>query len=101
MLVYLAGLRDLKVSLGVRNMTSLHGGAYTCIHNQLQSQMEVKTVSRQLSEQMTRISELNNDGVKQINQLKAKVRKLEEEETLQNEVQIAVCTFDLLVHVFT
>ena len=32
---------------------------------------------------------------------KAQVRKLEEEkETLQNEVQIAVCTFDLVVHVF-
>lgn len=71
-------------------MTSLHGGAHACMHNQLQSQMEVKAVTRQLSEQMNRISELNDDSVKQINELKAQVRKLEEEkETLQNEVQIA------------
>lgn len=72
-------------------------GAHTCIHNQLQSQTEVKAVSRQLSEQMNRISELNDDSVKQINELKAQVRKLEEEkETLQNEVQIAVCTLIFL-----
>jgi len=51
---------------------------------------ELQTENRQLSEQLTKLSGLNADGNAVINELKAQVRKLEQEkESLQNEVQIA------------
>jgi len=59
---------------------------------------ELEAEKRQLSEQMNKLSGLNDENVTLVNVLKAQVRKLEQEkETLQNEVQIAkteVCVYN-------
>ena len=51
---------------------------------------ELEAEKRQLSEQMNKLSGLNDENVALVNMLKAQVRKLEQEkEALQNEVQSA------------
>jgi len=59
---------------------------------------ELEAENKQLSEQMNKLSGLNDENVILVHALKAQVRKLEQEkETLQNEVQIAkteVCMYN-------
>jgi len=53
-------------------------------------QKELEVENRQLAEQMSEIVKLNAEGNAAINELKARVRELEDgKEALQNEVQIA------------
>ena len=60
---------------------------------------ELQTENKQLSQQLTKLSGLNADGNAVINELKAQVRKLEQEkESLQNEVQIAKTEVCMSMH---
>ena len=58
--------------------------------NAHQKCQEVEAESKQISEQMKKLSRYNNDNIALYNKSKAQVRRLEQEkEALQNEVQIA------------
>ena len=68
------------------------------VHCQLQAKLEevkqwartLELGNRQLSEQLNKLSGLNAHGNALVNELKAQVRKLEQEkESLKNEIQIA------------
>ena len=68
------------------------------VHCQLQAKLEevkqwawtLELGNRQLSEQLNKLSGLNADGNALVKELKAQVKKLEQEkESLKNEIQIA------------
>ena len=74
------------------------GNHYLCTTTTAQAKpdkwtQEIVLENRKLSEQLKKLSQLNADGNAEINELRAQVRKLEQEnETLHNEVQIGICT---------
>ena len=60
---------------------------------------ELWTENKQLSQKLNKLSGLNADGNAVINELKAQVRKLEQEkESLQNEIQIAKTEVCMSMH---
>ena len=78
-----------------KQLESIGGSSRTAFHNC----QELEAENKKLSEQMMKLSGFSADSIALTNELKAQIRRLEQEkEALQNEVQITkteVCTFNL------